>query len=281
MSNVTIKFKFAGREITIQSHRDDKLQYIFGNFSTKLEIPVNQLYFLYDGKKIEDEEKKLSDIISNDTNIIIMAYTKDNNISNSEIPKVSKYLICPKCQTNCSITINNYRVELKKCENGHKTSDILLNQFENTQLYYESKIKCGECGSNKSATFKNQFYKCFNCNIYLCPLCKSKHNDDHNIIDYDFIPYRCHIHKDEKFISYCKTCNKNLCMICESEHNNSHRLTYFKDFLVNKNNINLNEFNEKVSKLEDEIQNYITKFKEFLLNIKTFSKIITHIDRFK
>ena len=169
MSEVTIKFKFTGRELVIQSHREDKLKDVFGNFSSKLGIPVNQLYFLYKGEKLEDEEKKLSEIISNDPNVVIMTYTKDNKAFNSETLKVSKFVICPKCQTNCCMIINDYKIELKECENGHKTSDILLNQFETTQLYYESKIKCAECENNKSATFNNQFYKCFDCNIYLCP----------------------------------------------------------------------------------------------------------------
>ena len=75
-----------------------------------------------------------------------------------------------------------------------------------------------------------------------------------------------------KFISYCKICNKNLCMICESEHNNNHQLIYLKDLLINKNSINLDEFNEKISKLEDEIRNYITKFIKFYQISKYITK---------
>lgn len=66
-------------------------------------------------------------------------------------------------------------------------------------------------------------------------------------------------------------------MICESEHNNNHQLIYLKDLLINKNSINLDEFNEKISKLEDEIRNYITKFNQILSNMQIYNKIITNI----
>ena len=55
-----------------------------------------------------------------------------------------------------------------------------------------TKIKCGVCKEkNKSITFNNVFYKCADCNINLCPLCKTKHNKNHNIFNYDKINYIC------------------------------------------------------------------------------------------
>jgi len=56
------------------------------------------------------------------------------------------------------------------------------------------------------------------CKINICPICKSKNNKDHILIDYDSKNYLCNAH-GEKYILYCKDCNKNLCDLCEMEHN--------------------------------------------------------------
>ena len=56
-------------------------------------------------------------------------------------------------------------------------------------------IICNICKErNKSDTYNNEFYKCYECNINICPLCKSKHNNEHNIINYDKVHYICNKH---------------------------------------------------------------------------------------
>ena len=57
------------------------------------------------------------------------------------------------------IKIEDYRINMYNCKNGHKKENILLNEFENTQIIDESKIKCNNCQTqNKSTTFNNKFY---------------------------------------------------------------------------------------------------------------------------
>ena len=53
----------------------------------------------------------------------------------------------------------------------------------------------------------------------LCPLCKSSHNKNHNIINYNDKNYICNKH-NELFIKYCNECRENMCMLCENEHKN-------------------------------------------------------------
>ena len=67
----------------------------------------------------------------------------------------------------------------------------------------ESKISCHKCNINKSETTNNQFYKCLDCNINLCPLCNSFHNKNHIKINYEMKNNCCNIH-GERYISYCK-----------------------------------------------------------------------------
>ena len=69
-------------------------------------------------------------------------------------------------------------------------NNILLNEYEKTQLIDISKIKCEKCN-----TFNNEFYKCITCGKNLCILCKDSNDKSHNIIKYGQINYICQKHK--------------------------------------------------------------------------------------
>ena len=46
-----------------------------------------------------------------------------------------------------------------------------------------TEILCGKC--NKNNIYKHELYICCQCKKNLCPLCKSKHKKEHNIINYE------------------------------------------------------------------------------------------------
>ena len=81
--------------------------------------------------------------------------------------------------------INDYKINLYGCKNGHSIDNTLLNELKKTQYIDISKIICKICKENKNNTFENIFYNCLTCNINLCPLCKSSYDKSHDIIDYD------------------------------------------------------------------------------------------------
>ena len=112
----------------------------------------------------------------------------------------SKEIICPECKENIKINIQDYKINLFECKNGHNINNILLDEFQNTQYIDESEIKCNKCkDNNKFKSYGNIFYRCNICKINLCPLCKSKH--EHNIINYELKNYICEIH-NEKYVAY-------------------------------------------------------------------------------
>ena len=48
---------------------------------------------------------------------------------------------------------------------------ILFNEFEKTQMIDLMDIKCDLCKeNNKANAYNNEFYKCYECNINICPL---------------------------------------------------------------------------------------------------------------
>jgi len=75
------------------------------------------------------------------------------------------------------MSVKNYKIYLFECKNIHKKNDILYKDLESTQMIDLMNIKFAACkDSNKYNTYQNQFYKCFDCNINLCPLCNKKHD---------------------------------------------------------------------------------------------------------
>ena len=131
---------------------------------------------------IDKERKKM--------NIIVI-----NNEKQPEIIFRPKHIICPKCNRNIKMKINNrYNIDLYDCENNHKINNISFDEFEKIQIVNLSKIKCDICKVNKSKKYNNKFYKCNECNINICQLCQLNHNQNHIMIDYDKIDYICNKH---------------------------------------------------------------------------------------
>ena len=69
----------------------------------------------------------------------------------------------------------------------------------------------------------------------MCPLCKSNHDKNHLIINYEDKNYICKKHNDS-FTKFCKTCNEDICIICENEHKNHDKFD-FSSLIINKNEL--------------------------------------------
>ena len=180
----------------------------------------------------EDE----ANFIDKDSNeMMLLVYQSSNSINpykNDELKK-SKDIICPECSENCRINIKNFKIKFYGCKNSHRINNILLDEFKNTQLINESIIKCNNCNqNNKKDNLNSQFFHCLTCNKNLCIFCKSNHDKNHKIIDYDKKNYICKKHND-KFILYCNECKTNLCKQCEAEHEN-HRVINYKIIMEKK-----------------------------------------------
>ena len=220
MANVIFNYK--GKETIIQCNLNEKIKDILKRYTNKIEIYISKLYFIYNGNKINDN-LILNEIINgedkrrNTMNILVYenneAIIKENQIKSKEI-------ICPKCNENILIKLNEYKINLFNCKNNHEINNIFLNEFENIEKIDISKIICDNCKTkNKSNSYNHQFYRCNLCKINLCPLCKSNHNPNHKIINYDNKNYICEIH-DVNYIKYCKDCKLNICIYCPKEHKN-------------------------------------------------------------
>ena len=156
---------------------------------------------------------------------------------------------------------------LSGCKKEHTMKDISILDFKNSQKIDESKIVCEICKTqNKVSTHENLFYRCISCKKNIYTICKTKHDKNHDIIDYSQINYIC-LNHNEKFNSFCKKCKINLCMECESEHKDKQNLIYFRDILPNKNKYksNKNELKEKIDKYKDKITEIKSELDEIII----------------
>ena len=259
-----LDFNYNGTSTIIQGNSQDKIKDLISKYTSKTEVNTNSLYFLYGGKTLK-EDSTLEQIMSNEDkkrkkmNILInkQEYEYEENIPKYFYPL---NIICSKCGENAKINFTEYKL-LSQCKNGHCIGNILLHENKEKQKIDLSKIICHICKeNNKGNTYKNNFYRCNHCHINICPLCKEKHEKNHNIINYDDKDYVCEKH-NEKMSSYCEQCEKNICIYCK-EHD-KHKLINFKDIIPD-----LNEESNKIKKLKDIINKAIIKIDGILDRIK-------------
>ena len=278
-----VEFQYNGNITIIQCQEEQKMSEICNNFINKSKINDKEIYYFYDGQGGTQFNKNLSfnqianSFDKNRKKMSVLVYDNDNiNKNNSKIK--SKNIICPKCYEPTKMNIKNYKINLFGCKNNHKINNILFNEFEKTQMIDLVKIICGICKDrNKSETYNNEFYKCSDCNINLCPLCKSQHNNTHNIYNYDKINFRCNKH-NESITSYCNQCTKNLCFICEKEHN-GHEVYNLGNMLINKNELSLKltELKKYINIFIDNINSILKILNNVKENVENFYKLEEYI----
>ena len=262
----------------VQCSEKDIFKVAVDKFANKAQVNPSNLYFLNNGTVKIDLNQKIEVIfhneIQNKSKIQILTYLTEEENQNNNF-NVSKDIICPKCNLPCLFEIKNYKMTFFRCKNDHTEKEVSMSNFKNSQLIDESKITCELCkNQNKSKTFQNQFYRCLTCKKNFCPLCKSSHNEEHDLIEFEQYNYVC-LNHNEKFNSFCKKCKINLCMECESEHKDKENLIYFRDILPNKNKIkeNLNELKTKIEQYKEKINEIKKMFDTIAINLDNYYEI--------
>ena len=271
-----VEFNYKGIITTLLCSEKDKMEEICKNFAIKSSIDFKKLCFLYLGNQIdlqltfeetinkENKEKKSISILVKDINSI--GINKNRSIIKSKFP------ICPECKENIKFDVDDDKKISLECKNGHSIK-LLIKEYENSQKIDISKIKCNECTNTKFNASNNEMYICNNCDIKLCPLCKNKHNRNHNIINFELKDSICRKH-NKIYISYCNKCKLNMCFNCQKEHE-SHDISSFLDILSNKDELlnNLNDFRKVMNIFDKDIEDIINKLKNVKKNVKMLYNI--------
>ena len=210
-------------------------------------------------------------------NILVYSLNEKDINQNQPSTKVAQ-TICPKCGENAKIKFKDYLITICGCKNNHITENILLEEYQNTQIIDENIIVYDVCKKgNKEKSLKKLFYFCGTCskNIYL--ICKDYHNKNHFIINYELKNYTCLEHGDN-YYAYCQKCKKNICIACEDNHLD-HKIITFGKLLPKKENLNyiINEMKTKIDRFKEEV-NKLKKILDYVIeNIYNYYNIIINI----
>ena len=267
----TLIFMLRDEEFSIHCRQNEKLSIVFQKFSIKVEIKREYLCFLNNGKVLTDIMTEADVALNQNMKKIITVIDNSPKDESKEVIIKSKEIICPQCKESASISMQDFHIIISNCINGHKTEYIKLKDFEETQKIDISKILCEKCSNkNMGNVSGNIFFRCIDCKMNLCPLCKSRHNQNHMVLNYENKIFICEEH-GEAFISYCFSCKKNLCFQCGDKHIN-HDIKYFNQ-MVKENN------KEKIKENLDKFRNDIDKLKKDVKNISDmFNKVIENYE---
>ena len=283
----TITFNVEGHSIDIQASGNESMDDVISKLSNKTGTDLSSSTFLYQANTLQRSstfESSANKYDKERNQMTILVYSnEDNNSDDKEIKALtkSKEIICPICKEICKINIYDYKISLYSCKNNHKTSNILFNDFDKSQMIDESRIICSICNeNNKSCSYNNEFYYCKICNKNICTLCKSEHSKSHyDIINYEQNNFLCHAH-NRPFNSYCNDCKKDICMYCEKEHFNHYSISYGTIFL-NSNDLKnrLMELRLNIDKVKKNI-NEINGSNDFIQYFENYFKISEFIINF-
>ena len=195
----------------------------------------------------------------------------NNNNGENENKVVSNEIICPTCKENTLINLRDFQIDLHGCKNRHKIENISLYEFENSQKIDLSTIICDECRiNNRSNSYNHKFYFCNTCEKNLCPVCESKHDKNHNIINYEDKNYLCKKHND-KYIQFCKQRKGNICFSCKNYHNN-HSFIELVNLVPNKDELlkGMNYMRQLINKFKNNIEEIKKIINKVLDNIEIY-----------
>ena len=278
-------FIYRNEEIEIQCKANEKMGEILKRFASKVgEVDnIKSLVFLLSGNIVKEDLTVKEIIGKNNFNLKKILVYSNAPIQKPDVIKKSNNIICPECKEDIRLKINDFKIYLYDCKNGHQINDIFLNEFEKTQNINLSKIICDSCKeNNKGESYNNEFYFCVTCKFNLCALCNNKHDKNHKIIEHKRKYYFCNEHNDS-YIKYCKDCRENLCFSCIEKHKN-HKIESYEDIIPDMKTINneIQHMGKTINDLERNVEQIKNKFDFVLSNIKIYYNIYKEmIDNFE
>ena len=276
-----VEFNYNDIRFFVQCQNEEKMKDIISKFLTKANRNKKNIYFLYNGRIINEELafNKCANSLDRSRNYMNVLVIEGQGSSDEALNLLkSKYLICPKCNENANISIKDFQISISGCINGHKKEGFHLNEFEKTQYIDQSKIICNTCKNAKSDIPDNKFFVCFSCKQILCPKCKDQHDKSHKIKDYEERHFYCSIHCDS-YINYCLDCKKDICALCEDEHK-AHQITKYESIIHDIDSMKekeLKDTKEKIYELKTIINEMINKLNNLNKNLDAYFEIYNHI----
>ena len=115
----TIKFIYQQEAIVIEANENDLFKDVAEQFAQRANVDLKKVYF-YGGAEIIQPNVVIKDLmkLSNEISILVQIYDDDEEEAQTVLVD-SKEVICPECKEPCRFQIENYKIKLSNCKNGH------------------------------------------------------------------------------------------------------------------------------------------------------------------
>ena len=109
---------------------------MINSFCQKSSIDPTTIYFLSNGNiisPVQTIECQMGEIDKQNKKLNVLVYLIEQENITTKVFAQSKDIVCPVCKEPCKIKIKNFKIKLYSCINKHKTNDIEIKNFTNTQ----------------------------------------------------------------------------------------------------------------------------------------------------
>ncbi len=180
MAEAIVIFNYKNEKTNISCTTSDKMITICEKYVSKVQKDINKLNFIYNGNLINKDlkfEEQINDPIDK------LYFSMNIKVEEKTI-KIPNEIICPECNENILIKIQDYKINMFNCKNNHKYQNISFEDLNDSQKIDISKIKCNICNESNINNI-NEIYICINCNKNICNLCKANHDTNHLVLNYE------------------------------------------------------------------------------------------------
>ena len=130
---ISIEIIYKNSPFTIQTESSKTFNDVIQKFIQKSQVNPENIYYLANGFTI-NPENKIENLMStenkNQNKMVILANTTDDGERTESSIIQSKCVICPECYEPCRIELNNYKIKLYDCINGHTSENMRLVNFK-------------------------------------------------------------------------------------------------------------------------------------------------------
>jgi len=296
-NSIELIISIGNKEIKIEETQLNKnISKIIKNVCISEKIDFNDYLFVNTNNiiNINNENLLLKDILKEKeeklNTIKILSFPKNKNFNYEENkfyttnkPDDIRSIICPKCHQYIVMEINDYKIFLSKCKNGHEFNNIYLKDFYSTQKYENVKSLLKDKNEIKKEEDNNieEIKEEEKNNVAPPTPLSSKDIENNEIKDKNgnneeyIYSTKCQKHKLQQYSSYCLDCKKNLCSECEMNHNifrknnELHKIMHFYEILSNND--------EYIEKLRKNIEQFRHKIDILKIELSKLSNIINSV----
>ena len=126
---IKIVFEFESQIISIQGNVSESFKIIINKFSQKTFLDTNEMEFYVNGQVIDPEKTVGNYLLKVNEETMKVIVIKKQKKENKDVIEQSKDIICPDCKEPCRINMNDYKIKLYECRNGHINKGIKIDDF--------------------------------------------------------------------------------------------------------------------------------------------------------